>query len=81
MEALSRQPTPGLPLKMAYNKQGAGNRGVLSTMKLFSERGTDEQYVEAIRTWLANPQGSWTRHMGACALLWAMGIALPLLIA
>lgn len=50
-------------------------------MKFFSERGTDEQYVEAVRTWLANPRWSWTRHMGAFLLLVAMGFALPLLIA
>ncbi|NLZ03730.1 MAG: hypothetical protein GXY19_00980, partial [Phycisphaerae bacterium] len=34
-----------------------------------------------MRTWLANPEGSWTRHIGAFLLLVAMGIALPLLIA
>ncbi len=50
-------------------------------MRLLSERGTDEEYVEAVRTWLANPEGSWTRHIGAFLLLVAMGVALPLLIA
>ncbi len=50
-------------------------------MKLFSERGTDEQYVEAVRAWLANPRGSWKRHMSTCLLLPPMVVALPLLIA
>lgn len=49
-------------------------------MRFFSERGTDEQYVEAVRAWLANPKGSWTRQMGAFLLLVAMAIILPLLI-
>lgn len=49
-------------------------------MRFLSERGTDEQYVEAVRAWLANPKGSWTHQMGAFLSLVAMAIILPLLI-
>lgn len=69
------------PSKMACGRQGTRDCGALQTMRLLSERGTDEQYVEAVRAWLANPRGWCKHHIGAFLLLIAMSILLPLLIA
>jgi hypothetical protein len=49
-------------------------------MRFLSEAGTDEQYVEAVRKWLANPEWSWTRHTCAYLLLWAAAIVIPVRI-
>lgn len=51
----------------------------LCAMRLLSESGTDEQYVEAVRKWLADPLGSFTRHIRTSLVLFPLSILLLIL--
>ena len=50
-------------------------------MRLFSESGTDEQYVEAVRKWLADPLHSFRRHIRIFLVLFPVSVLFPMLAA
>ena len=50
-------------------------------MRLMSEFGTDEAYVDGVRRWLADPKRYWIRHVGVFLLLSVTAMVVPLLVA